>query len=128
VFCEWFVSVLQYFHKNTQNTRKTQNIETHWNTQKNHNTLVYCGRFQRAKNRDCIAQNTFHKTTADHLQNTAKHRKTLAKQSQKKICEITSQNTLQNARKTPKNVTKRSQYSRNTYCSREFGIFSQNIR
>jgi len=50
---------------------------------------VYCGRFTKAKNRDCIAQNTFEK----HLQNTAKHRKTLAKQSQNAFCEITPQNT-----------------------------------
>jgi len=49
---------------------------------------VYCGRFQGAKKIDCIAQNTFHKTSA-------KHRKTpqiTAKQSQNAFCEIESQN------------------------------------
>jgi len=81
VFCS-----ISHFHK----TPKT--LEKHrkkWKTKKTHNTLVYCGRFPRAKNFDCIAQNTFHKTSA-------KHRKTpqnTAKQSQNAFCEITSQNT-----------------------------------
>ena len=93
MFCEWFAVFLQ-------NTRKTsKNSGTgNWKTQKTHNMLVYCGRISRAKNRDCIAQNTFHKTSA-------KHRKTLAKQSQHAFCKITSQN----ARKTLKTVSKPSQ-------------------
>jgi len=81
---------------------------------------VYCGSFPKAKKIDCIAQNTFHKTSA-------KHRKTpqnAAKQSPNAFCEITSQNTAKRARKPLENVTKRSQYSRNTYCAHS--VFSQN--
>jgi len=88
VLCECFVSVLQYFHK----TRKkhAKNIETHLNknTHKTHNTntLVYCGRFPRAKNRDCIAQNTFHNKHLQNIsQNTAKHSQN-TKQSQNAFC------------------------------------------
>jgi len=67
---------------------------------------VYCGHFPRAKKFDCIAQNTFHKTSA-------KHRKTLAKQSQNAFCEVTSQNTAkqtQNAQKRNKTVAIQPQY------------------
>jgi len=83
-------------------------------------TLVYCGRFQRAKNFDCISQNTFHKTSA-------KHRKTpqnTAKQSQNAFCEITSQNTVkqtQNAQKSYKTVALQPQY-----VLRAFGVFFKN--
>jgi len=76
---------------------------------------VYCGRFQRVKNFECIAQNTFHKTSA-------KHRKTpqnTAKQSQNAFCAITSQNTAKQTQNAQK-VTKPSHYSRsrsNTYCA-----------
>jgi len=65
---------------------------------------VYCGSFPREKNFDCIAINTFHKTSA-------KHRKTpqnTAKQSQNAFCEITSQDTAkrtQNAQKRHKTRT-----------------------
>jgi len=82
-----FASVLQYFHKTHKTPEKHRKT---LKTQKTHNTLVYCGRFQRAKKIDCIAQNTFHKTSA-------KHRKTpqnAAKLSQNAFCEITSQNTV----------------------------------
>jgi len=89
-----FASVLQYFHKTHKPPEKLRKT---LKTQKTHNTLVYCRRFQRAKKFDCIAQNTFHKTSAKHRktpQNTAKqsqktrfvnyvakHRKTNAKRS-----------------------------------------------
>ena len=99
VFCECFAVVPQ----NTQNARKTsKNTEKH---KKTHNTLVYCGRFQRATKIDCIAQNTFHKTSA-------KHRKTpqnTAKRSQNAFCEITSQNTAKKGK-----TLKKLQNSRNT--------------
>jgi len=81
---------------------------------------MYCGRFQRAKNFDCIAQNTFHKTSA-------KHRKTpqnTAKQSQNAFCEITSQNNAkqtQNAQKSHKTVALQPQY-----VLRAFGVFFKN--
>jgi len=111
VFCECFA----VFPQNTQNTQKTsKNTEKH---KKTHNTLVYCGRLQRAKKFDCIAQNTFHKTSA-------KHRKTPqnpAKQSQNAFCEITSQNTAkqtQNAQKSHKTVALQPQYA-----LRAFGVF-----
>ena len=97
-----FASVLQYI--STKHTKHPKNIENkHWKTQKTHNTLVHCGCFPRAKNFDCIAQNTFHKTSA-------KHRKTsqnTAKQSQNAFCEITSRNTTkqtQNAQDCHKTV------------------------
>ena len=97
VFCECFA----VFPQNTRNTRKTKNIEKHWKTRKTHNTLVYCGRFPRAKKFDCIAQNTFHKTSAKHRktpQNTAKQFSNTV--SQNAFCEITSQNTAkQNAKR-----------------------------
>jgi len=40
---------------------------------------VYCGRFPRAKNRDCIAQNTFHKTSEKHCKPPQNTRKTVTK-------------------------------------------------
>jgi len=67
VFCSIF----------TKHTKHPKNIEKHWKIQKTHNTLVYCGSFPRAKKFDCIAQNTFHKTSAKHRktpQNTAKQK------------------------------------------------------
>jgi len=65
VFCECFAVFLQ----NTQNIRKTlKNTGKH----KTLNTLVYCGRFPRAKNSTVLHKTPFTK----HLQNIAKHRKT----------------------------------------------------
>jgi len=113
VFCECFA----VFPQNTQNAP-----EKHWKTQKTHNTLVYCGSFPRAKKFDCIAQNTFHKTSAKH---TAKHRKTPQNSHETRFVKL-SHKTLQNARKTLENVTKRSQYSHNTYCAHL--VFSPKIR
>ena len=114
VLCECFA----VFPQNTQNTRKTsKNTEKH---KKTHNTLVYCGRFQRVKNFHCIAQNTFYKTSA-------KHRKTpqnTAKESQNAYCEITSQNTTKQTQNAQK-VTKPSHYSRNTYCAHS--VYSSKI-
>ena len=110
-----FASVLLYFHKTHKTPEKHR--KTLKNRKKTHNTLVYCGRFQRAKKFDCIAQNTFHKTSA-------KHRKTpqnTAKQSQNAFCEITSQNTAKQ--------TQNSQKSHNTvviqpqYVLRAFGVY-----
>jgi len=117
VFCECFAE----FPQNTQNTKHPKNIEKHWKTRKTHNMLVYCGRFPRAKNFDCIAQNTVHKTSA-------KHRKTpqnTAKQSQNAFCEITSQNTAkqtQNAQNGRKTVAIQPQY-----VLRAFGVFFKNM-
>ena len=81
VFCGCvFCGVLRVFYSiSTKHTKHPKNIEKHWKIQKTHNTLVYCGSFPRAQNFDCIAQSTFHKTSAKHLQNTAKHRKTVTK-------------------------------------------------
>jgi len=120
VFCEYFAVLV--LPQNTQNTRKTSKNTGKQEKLTIHNTLLYCGSFPRAKKIDCIAQNTFHKTSA-------KHRKTpqnTAKQSQNAFCEL-RRKTLQNARKTLENVTKRSQYSRNnTYCAHS--VFSPKIR
>jgi len=107
---------LQYFYK-THKTPEKHHRKTLKKTRKTHNTLVYCGSFPRAKKIDCIAQNTFHKTSA-------KHRKT-PQNSHKTSYVKLRRKTLQNARKTLENVTKRSQYSRNTqYVLRAFGVFS----
>jgi len=76
----------------TKLTKHKKNIEIHWKTQKTHNTLVYCGHFPRAKNRDCIAQNTVHKTSA-------KHRKKLQSSHKTRFAKL-RRKTLQNARKT----------------------------
>jgi len=116
VFCECFA----VFPQNTQDTRKTSE-----NTGKHKNlTIRSCniaGVFQEPKKfDDCIAQNTFHKTSA-------KHRKTpqnTVKQSQNAFCEITSQNTAkrtQNARKRHKTLTIQPQC-----VLRAFGVFFQN--
>jgi len=70
---------------------------------------VYCGRFQRAKKFDCIAQNTFHKTSAKTPQKPQNSHKTRFVKLRRK--------TPQNKRKTLKKVTKPSHYSRNTYCA-----------
>jgi len=113
VFCDVlrvFGGVLRrVFHCSisTKHTNHPKNIEKHWKTQKTHNTLVYCGSFPRAKKFDCIAKNTFHKTSA-------KHRKTPQNSHKTHFVKL-RRKTLQNARKTLENVTKRSQYSRNTY-------------
>ena len=106
----------------TKHTKHPKNTGKHWKTQKTHNTLVYCGSFPRAKKFDCIAQNTFHKTSA-------KHRKTARQtppNSHKTRFVKLRRKTLHNARKTLENVTKRSQYSHNAYCAHAFGVFSQN--
>jgi len=95
VFCECFA----VFPQNTQNTRETsKNTE---NNTKTHNTLVYCGRFQRAKNFDCIAQNTFHKTSAKHRKTVSKHRKTPQNGHKTRFVKL-RRKTPQNKRKTLK--------------------------
>jgi len=119
MFCDVlrvFCGVLRVFC--SISTKHPKNIEKHWKTQKTHNTLVYCGSFPRAKNVDCIAKNTFHKTSA-------KHRKTPQNSHKTRFVKL-CRKTLQNARKTLENVTKRSQYSRNTYCAHS--VFFPKIR
>ena len=125
-----FCGVLRVFCSiSTKHTKHPKNTEKHWKTQKTHNTLVYCGRLQRAKQLDCIAQNTcFH---TKHLQ--TKHRKApqnTAKQSKNAFCEIdlkSRRKTLQNARKT-QNARKRHKTLtiQPQYILRAFGVFSQN--
>ena len=113
MFCECFA----VFPQNTQNTRKTSKntVENTKNLAQHARVSVYCRSFPRAKKFDCIAQNTFHKTSA-------KHRKTpqnTAKQSQNAFCEITSQNTAkctQNARKRHKTLTIQPQYVLHAFC------------
>jgi len=85
---------------------------------------VYCGRFQRAKHFDCIAQNTFHTTSAKHrktLQNTDETPQNSHKTRFVKL----RRKTPQNKRKTLKKVTKPSHYSRNTYCAHS--VYSSKI-
>jgi len=77
-------------------TKHPKNIEKLWKTRKTHNTLVYCGRFPRAKKIDCIAENTFHKTSA-------KHRKTLQNSHKTRFVKL-RRKTPQNKRKTLKTV------------------------
>jgi len=88
VFCgvlRVFCGVLRVFCSiSTKHTKHPKNIKKHSKTpkEKTHNTLVYCGRFQRAKKIDCIAQNTVYKRLQNICktpQNTAKHRKTVTK-------------------------------------------------
>jgi len=102
VFCDVlrvFCGVLRVFC--SISTKHPKNIDKHWKTQKTaHNTPVYCGSFPRAKNFDCIAQNTFHKTAA-------KHRKTPQNSHKTRFVKLRRKWTLQNARKTLENVTKR---------------------
>jgi len=101
VFCDVlrvFCGVLRVFCSiSTKHTKHPKNIEKHWKTRKTHNTLVYCGRFPRAKNFDCIAQNTFHKTSA-------KHRKTPQNSHKTRFAKL-CRKTPQNKRKTLKTVT-----------------------
>ena len=75
VFCECFA----VFPQNTQNTRKTsKNTEKHKKL-----TIRSCiAGVQRAKKIDCIEQNTFHKTSANHR----KTPQNTAKQSQNAFC------------------------------------------
>ena len=118
VFCECFA----VFPQNTQNTRKTSKNTGKHETLAIH-TLVYCGRFQRAQNFDCSAQNTFTK----HLRS-AKHRKTPQNSHKTRLVKL-RRKTPQNKRKTLKTVTKRPQYSRNTYyyhCAHS--VYSSKIR
>jgi len=114
------VSVLQYFH-NTRHKTHENHPKTHWklkkNTKNSQYTRVLRAIFQEPK----IATVFFAKTPfTKQLQNTAKRRKTLAKQSQNAFCEITSQiakhccktHSTQNALK---NFSQNApQYSRNT--------------
>ena len=121
VFCDVlrvFCGVLRVFcSMSTKHTKHLKNIEMkHWKT---HNTPVFCGSLLRAKHFDCIAQNTFHKTSA-------KHCTTLQNTSQKTRSVKLRRKTLQNVRKTLENVTKRSQYRRTTYCAHS--VFSPKIR
>jgi len=109
VLCECFA----VFPQNTQNTRKTsKNTEKHKNL-----TIRPCivGVFQEQKNSTVLHKTPFTK----HLQNTAKHRKTVTK----RVLWNTSQNTAkrtQNARKRHKTLTIQPQY-----VLRAFGVFSQ---
>jgi len=114
-----FASVLQYFHKTHKTPAKSVLLllltiykkhrkKTLKNT-KNSQYARVLRAFSKRKSKkiDCVAQNTFHKTSA-------KHRKTpqnTAKQSQNAFCEITSQNTAkqtQNAQKSHKTVVIRN--------------------
>jgi len=111
VFCECFVSVSQYFYKSHKTHEKHR--QTHWKTQKNYNTLVYCGRFLRAKNRDCVTlcilsycKKHLLQNICKTPQNTAKHSQN-AKQPQHVFCEILSHNTAKRTQNAPKK-TKRS--------------------
>ena len=130
VFCDVlrvFCGVLRVFCSiSTKHTKHPKNIEKHWKTRKTHNTLVYCGHFPRANNYDCIAQNTFFtKHLCKTPQNSAKHRKT--QNSHKTRFVKLRRKTPQNKRKiTLKTITKRSQYSRNTYCAHS--VYSSKIR
>jgi len=126
VFCDVlrvFCGVLRVFCSiSTKHTKRPKHIEKHWKTRKTHNTLVYCGRlFPRAKNFDCIAQNNFYKTSAKHR----KSPQTLQNSYKTRFVKLRCK-TPQNKRKTLKTVTKRSQYSRNTYCAHS--VYSSKIR
>jgi len=101
------VSVLQFFHKthkSLQNTRKTHR-KILWKTHKKL-TIRWClaDVFQEQKKSTVL-----HKTpSTKHLRNTAKHRNTLAKQSENAFCEITSKNKAkrtQNAQKRHKTLS-----------------------
>ena len=112
VFCECFA----VFPQNTQNTRKTSK-----STGK-HKILTIrsciAGVFQEQRNSTVLHRTLFTK----HLQNTANTPQNSHKTRFVKLC----RKTLQNARKTLENVTKRSQYSHNTFCAHL--VFSPKIR
>ena len=115
VFCECFV----VFQQNTQNTRKTSK-----NTGKHKKlTIRSCiaGVFQEQINSTVLHKTLFTK----HLQNTAKHRKTPQNSHKTRFVKL-RRKTLQNARKTLENITKRLQYSHNTYYAHS--VFSPKIR
>jgi len=118
VFCECFA----VFPQNTQNTRKTSKNTGKHKKLTIRSCIAYCGSFPRAKQFDCIAQNTFHKTSAKQ-----KHRKTSQNSHKTRFVKL-RRKTLQNARKPLENVTKRSQYYsiQPQYTLRAFGILSQN--
>jgi len=102
---------LQYFHK----THKTP--EKHRKTLKNTKTSQYARvLWEFSKSKKIRLYCTKHLS-----QNICKTPQNTAKQSQNAFCEI-RRKTPQNARKTLENVTKRSQYSRNTYCA--LSVFS----
>jgi len=123
VFCDVlrvFCGVLRVFCSiPTKHTKHPKNIEKHWKTRKTHNTLVYCGSFPRAKKIDCIAQNTFHRTSA---QRTAKQRKTPQNSHKTRFVKVRRKTHA----KRLKTSQKCSQYSRNTYCAHP--VFSPKIR
>jgi len=86
VFCDVlrvFCGVLRVFCSiSTKHTKHPKNIEKHWKTPKTHNTLVYCGSFPRAKKSTVLHKTPFTKHNClKHLQNTAKHRKTVTKRA-----------------------------------------------
>jgi len=117
VFCECFA----VFPQNTQNNQKTsKNNEKHKKL-----TIRSCiaGVFQEQKNSTVLHKTPFTK----HLQNTAKHRKTPQNSHKTRFVKLRHK-TLQNARKTLEIVTKRSQYSRNTYCAHSVISLSPKIR
>jgi len=114
VFCECFGSIFTK-HKHTKHPKTSKNtLENKKNSQY---ARVLREFSKRAKNFDCIAQNTFHKTSA-------KHRKTpqnTAKQSQNAFfvkLAVAKHLQNQNARKRHKTQNAHNtQYSRNTYCA-----------
>jgi len=118
VFCEYFA----VFPQNTQNTRKTSK-----NTRKQEKltTIRSCiaGVFQEQKNRLYCTKH-LSQNICKTPQNTAK-RKTPQNSHKTRFVKL-HRKTLQNARKTLETVTKRSQYSRNTYCAQS--VFSPKIR
>jgi len=101
-------------------TKHTKHPKNTGKTKKNSQYARSCiaGIFQELKNSTVLHKTPFTK----HLQNTAKHSQNSHKTRFVKL----RRKTPQNKRKTLKNVTKRSQYSRNTYCLRAFGVFFQN--
>ena len=115
VFCECFA----VFPQNTQNTRKTSK-----NTEKQKKlTIRSCiaGVFQEQKNRLYCTKH-LSQNICKTPQNTTKHRKT----DKTRFVKL-RRKTLQNTRKTLV-VTKRSQYSRNTYCAHSVISLSPKIR
>ena len=125
VFCECFAVFPQNTQKFTKHTKNTSK-NTVENTQKTHNTLVSCGRFPRAKKIDCIAQNTFHKTSAKHRKTPQHTRKTVRKRVLRNYIEKQGKTHAKRSKTSQNAVTIKPQ---NTYCVHSaFGGLSKYVR
>jgi len=128
VFCECF-GRFAVFPQNTQNTKHPKNIKkrkTLENTKNSQYARVLVLRaFSKSQEFRLYCTKHFSQNICKTLQNSAK-RKTPQNSHKTRFVKL-RRKTPQNKRKTLKTVTKRSQYSRNTYCAHSVLLFKNTL-